>query len=324
MQLSVVTTLYQSSPYIKEFYRRVKNQAEKITQNYEIIFVNDGSPDNSLEIVSELFEEDKRIRIINLSKNFGHHRAIMTGLNYARGELVFLIDSDLEEEPEFLESFYQEMARADADVVYGVQKSRKGGLFERVTGKLFYMLFNMLSNYPIPEDLLTAKLMKKKYVSRLVKFQDPDFFLAGFWEISGFRQVPVVVKKHDKGETSYSFKRKFLMTVDAITSFSGKPLAFIFYLGILISSFSMLAALYVVFRSIFFGDLLMGWPSLIVSIWLLGGTTIFCLGIIGIYLSKIFMETKRRPFAVVKEIYENPRGMNNEFGQHSEKIADSF
>lgn len=304
MLLSIVTTVYYSAPYLKEFYERITNSVKIITDDYELIFVNDGSPDNSSDILLELFEKDKKTKIIDLSRNFGHHKAMMTGLAHAKGDLVFLIDCDLEEEPELLGKFYVEIKSSDADVVYGVQQTRKGAFFERITGNLFYKLFNLFSNYPVPPNLITTRLMSKRYVASLVEHKDREIFLAGLWAITGFKQVPFVAKKHYKCNSAYNLKRKFSVFVNSITSFSNKPLVFIFYLGCAISLLSSIAALYLIVRRIFFGVFLAGWPSLIVSVWLLGGLIIFCLGIIGIYVSKIFMETKQRPYTVIRKIYE--------------------
>src|SRR3954467_2021177 len=145
MDLSIVTTLYRSALHLEEFHRRVRAPAEKITSDYEIIFVNDGSPDNSLGIALSIYERDDRVRVIDLSRNFGHHKAMMTGLTHARGDLVFLIDSDLEEDPELLASFGEAMSQTGADVVYGVQRGRRGGLVERWSGRLFFTIFNWLS-----------------------------------------------------------------------------------------------------------------------------------------------------------------------------------
>ncbi len=305
MDLSIVTTMYYSAPYLEEFYTRVCAAAEKITDNYEVIFVNDGSPDNALDIAISLYEREDRVRVIDLSRNFGHHKAIMTGLTYARGELVFLIDCDLEEEPELLGKFYDELKSSDADVVYGVQQKRKGGFFEGISGEIFYWLFNMLSNNPLPRNSITVRLMSQRYVASLVKHQERETIIAGLWVITGFKQVPIVVKKPYKGSTTYGFGRKVSNFVNAITSFSNKPLVFIFYLGCIIVLLSSIAALYLIVRRMFFGVFLTGWPSLIVSVWLLGGLTIFCLGVIGIYLSKIFMETKQRPYTIIKALYEH-------------------
>jgi len=307
MDLSIVTTLYYSAPYLQEFYERACAAAEKVTSDYEIVFVNDGSPDESLEVVLGLCEKDERVRVIDLSRNFGHHRAIMTGLAHARGELVFLIDCDLEEEPEFLGTFHSRLKEAGADVVYGVQQTRKGGLFERLSGKLFYWTVNLLSGYAVPANLITVRLMTRRYVQSLIEHRDREIFLAGLWAITGYKQVPITVKKHDKGHSTYSFTHKISTLVNAITSSSAKPLVFIFYLGCVIVALSSTAALYLVVRRLFFGEMLAGWPSLIVSIWLLGGLTIFCLGLIGFYISKIFLETKERPYTIIREIHEGKR-----------------
>ncbi|MFC1516878.1 glycosyltransferase family 2 protein, partial [Thermodesulfobacteriota bacterium] len=145
MELSVVTTLYKSALYVEEFYRRISTEAEKITDDYEIIMVDDGSPDNSLEIALSFIENDPRLRIIELSRNFGHHKAMMTGLEHANGNLIFLIDSDLEEPPELLTQFHSQLIKEDLDVVYGYQEQkRKGGWVENIAGKLAWWFMNIL------------------------------------------------------------------------------------------------------------------------------------------------------------------------------------
>jgi putative glycosyltransferase len=299
--------MYESAPYLEEFYSRICEAAEKITSDYEIIFVNDGSPDNSFDIAFSLYEQDRRVKVINLSRNFGQHRALMAGLEHARGELIFQIDCDLEERPELLKEFYLELKNSSVDVVYGVRNTRKGRFFDRITGRLFYKLFNLFSYYAVPEEPLNARLMKRRYVVSLIQHKEREFFMAGLWAIAGFKQQPLTVDKSYKGESAYTFKRKIEMFVNAITSFSNKPLVYIFYLGCTISILSGTAALYLIIRRLFFSELLAGWPSLIVSLWLLGGLTLFCLGIIGIYLSKIFIETKQRPYTIIEEIYERSK-----------------
>jgi putative glycosyltransferase len=306
MDLSIVTTLYRSAPYLEEFYARARAAAEAITSDFEIIFVNDGSPDNSLEVALSLFEKDGRVKVVDLARNFGHHKPMMTGIADARGALVFLIDSDLEEEPELLDLFYTRLKETGADVAYGVQQQRKGGLFERLSGALYFKLFNLLSTYPVPANLITARLMTRRYVAALVSHRERELCLSGLWAITGFEQVPVKVRKHHKHESSYGLSAKVYNLVNGITAFSNKPLTLIFYLGCLIITLSSIAALYLIVRRLFFGVLLEGWPSLIVSIWLLGGLTIFCLGVIGIYLSKVFIETKQRPYTIVRQVYEHP------------------
>jgi putative glycosyltransferase len=304
MDLSIVTTLYASAPYLEEFYARTCVVAERVTSDFEIILVNDGSPDNSLEIALSLYRKDARIRIVDLSRNFGHHKAMITGLIHARGDLVFLLDSDLEEEPEFLETFYERLKTTAADVVFGVQKKRKGRLFERVSGVIFFKLFNALSTHPIPKNVITARLMTRRYVRALVNHQERETLIAGLWALTGFQQVSVPVRKSHNPTSTYNLRRKGSHFVNAITSFSSKPLVLIFYIGCIILLLSTIAAIDLIIRKLIFGVLLEGWASLIVSIWLLGGLTIFCLGVIGIYLSKIFIEVKQRPYTIVKDIYE--------------------
>jgi putative glycosyltransferase len=304
MDLSIVTTLYRSAPYLEEFYARTCAVAERMTRDFEIILVNDGSPDQSLEIALSLYRKDPRVRVIDLSRNFGHHKAMMTGLTHARGDLVFLLDSDLEEEPELLERFHKELGSTGADVIYGVQEKRKGEFFERVSGVLYFKVFNLFSNHHIPPNHVTARLMTSRYVAALKQHAEHEFVMSSLWALTGFQQLPMTVRKHTKGASSYSLGQKFAHLVNAITSSSGKPLVLVFYLGCVISFLAALAAIDLIARRVFFGHLLGGWPSLIVSIWLLGGITIFCVGVIGIYLSKIFLEVKQRPYTIIKEIYE--------------------
>lgn len=304
MKLSIVTTLYHSAPYIGEFYKRMCAEASRTFSDYEIIFVNDGSPDNVLEKAVELYETDERVRIIDLSRNFGHHKAIMTGLAHTKGDLVLLIDCDLEEDPEELGRFYSEWKSSGADVVYGVQRIRMGGRLRRAAGSVFYKVFNVLSTAPITPNLMTLRLMSRRYVSALVRHQEREICISGLWVITGFTQVPLAVEKHCKGSTTYNVPKTIALLVNAVTSFSNKPLIIVFYLGFGIMLVASLAALYLIARRVFFGVLLIGWPSLIVSIWLLGGLTIFSLGIVGIYVSKIFIETKQRPYTVIRKLYE--------------------
>lgn len=305
MYLSIVTTLYNSAPFLEDFHNRIVAVADRITADYEIILVNDGSPDDSLEVAISLCERDDRIKVLELSRNFGHHKAMMTGLSHAIGDLVFLIDSDLEEEPELLETFYDRLKSAGADVVFGVQQKRKGRFLERVSGAVYFKAFNILSSYPIPQNHITARLMKKRYVAALLQHQEREFVISGLWAITGFKQVPLVVRKLSRTTSNYNLSRKISHFVNAVTSFSSKPLVFIFYLGCVILLVSSIAALDLLIRRMFFGVLLAGWPSLIISVWLLGGLTIFCLGLIGIYLSKIFIEVKHRPYTIVRTVYEH-------------------
>jgi len=304
MMVSVVTSLYCSAPYIREFHRRMSNVVSSVTSDYEIILVNDGSPDDSLQVALEVCRAHPEVSIIDLSRNFGHHKALMTGLMHARGQYVFLIDVDLEEEPELFTGFWEELMRSpDADVVYGIQSARKGGLFERVSGHLFYWLLNLLSSVRIPSNLITARLMTHRYVEALTHYREQEVFLAGLWAAAGFVQRPLVVNKLSTSQTSYSLRRKLAILINSITSFSDRPLVMIFYLGLVITLLSAGFIAKLLIQKTWFRVGVDGWVSIVASLWLLGGITIFCIGVIGIYLSKVFIETKHRPYTTIRHIY---------------------
>jgi putative glycosyltransferase len=304
MKLSVVATLYQSEKYIHEFCERAGRSAQQLVgDSYEIVLVNDGSPDNSLEVAVRLSELDRHIVVVDLSRNFGHHNAMMAGLEHALGDEVFLIDSDLEEEPEWLISFSGQMAVGKADVVYGVQKERKGGWFERWSGALFYTIFNWLSDIEHPRNVLTVRLMSRRYVNALLTHREREMVISCLWVITGFKQSAQAVKKHMSSATTYSFIKKLNHLVNAITSFSAAPLKMIFVCGVLVFCGAMVYALSLIVMRIFMSQPVDGYTSIMVSIWVLGGMIISFLGIIGIYLAKIFSETKQRPSAIVRDIY---------------------
>lgn len=305
MKLSIVTTLYYSALYIQEFYERITKSAKQITDDYEIIFVNDGSPDNSLEIAIGIHQVDSKVTVVDLSRNFGHHKAMMTGLNHAVGEYVFLIDIDLEEEPELLEDFYTDIVSDNkVDVVYGVQKKRKGGLKERITGEIFYFLYNKLSSVNVPRNLVTVRIMTQKYVKSLLEYKEQEIFIAGIWSHAGYNQRPKSIVKFSSSETTYSIRHKISLLINAVTSFSVVPLRLIFLCGSAITFFSLSYALYIATRKFLWDISIDGWTSLIVSVWFFGGLIVFSIGLIGLYLSKIFIETKKRPYTLVKQLYK--------------------
>lgn len=304
MKLSVVATLYRSAKHINEFYKRVSVSAKQIVgDEYEIILVNDGSPDNSLDLAINLTEHDSHVVLVDLSRNFGHHKAMMTGLAHAKGNKIFLIDSDLEEEPEWMIQFDEKMSQEFCDVVYGVQERRKGGWFERWSGRLFYRAFSALTGLNLSENLVTSRLMTRRYVSALLDHREREVFIAGLWQITGFDQRFLFVKKHDTSTTNYTFRKKISLLVNSVTSFTNAPLVSIFYLGLAISFIAISYILYLFTHWFFLEKPLSGWTSIIASIWLLGGMIISFIGVIGIYLSKVFMETKQRPYTIVRQIY---------------------
>jgi putative glycosyltransferase len=268
--------------------------------DFEIILVDDGSTDSSLEIAEAIARNDEKVVLIELSKNFGHHHALLAGVKESRGELVFLIDSDLEEAPELLSDFMDTMLSESCDVVYGVQADRKGSIIERITGEIFYSVFNKLSTVKVTPNLSTIRLMTRKYVNSLLSFQEREIFLGGIWEAVGFRQVGVRFHKRDKGKSSYSLKKKIDLAMRSITSFTNSPLVFLFYFGLVSSLASIVFLGALIFSWLFFETPPDGWTSVMTSIWLFGSLIIFSIGVLGLYLSVIFSEVKARPNYIVR------------------------
>ena len=308
MKLSVVTTLYKSSPYIQEFYERTRAAAKKFAgDSYEIIFVNDGSPDDSLNVAVALSEKDDKVVVVDLSRNFGHHKAIMAGLEHANGEIIFLIDSDLEESPEWLLNFAECMKQVQCDVVYGVQESRVDSGTYNFFGTLFWKLINFNSYIKIPYSPMTCRLMTAQYAKALLSVADRVLYLAGTFAWTGFKQVPyplVKVPRANGGKSTYSLSRKFLLLIDSFTSFSVLPLVMIFAVGVVVCFLSLLAGLALLALKLFNPEhIISGFTSIMLSLWFFGGMTMLSIGCVGLYLAKIFQEVKRRPLFIVKKIW---------------------
>jgi putative glycosyltransferase len=304
VELSIVTTLYNSAGTIVEFLRRSAAAAAQITPSFEIVVVDDGSPDDSLNIVLGLLASEPRVKVVELSRNFGHHAAMMTGLMHADGRYVFLIDSDLEESPELLLEFWKKLQATDMDVVYGYQKERRGDFGRRVFGRMAYAVFEALLPVKIPLNHITVRLMRRPYVDALLQHRERETAIGGLWVITGFRQIGHEVDKGARRRGSYSFRHRWHSLIDSVTSFSEVPLVGIFYLGIFISAVAALAAAGLIVRRLL-GVMGEGWASLMVSLWFIGGLLIFCVGLIGIYVSKIFIETKQRPYTIVRQIHRH-------------------
>ena len=305
MRLSIITTMYYSAPYIEEFYRRSTAAAKQITGDYEIVIVNDGSPDNAVDVAIRLHREDPKVKVIDLSRNFGHHKAMLCGLAHATGDEVFLIDCDLEESPEWVVEFHQQMSVEGCDVVYGVQARRKGHVFERYSGAAFYALVDHLGDFETTPNRTSAILMKRDYVRALNLFVEREPVFLGLSLLAGFDQRPRTVTKTSKDTTTYTLSRKIATTVNMITAFSSKPLIYIFYVGMLIFVCSVAYSSWLLVNRLFFEKPLEGWTSVIMSIWVLGGMIISFVGVVGIYVSRIFVETKQRPNVIVKRLFDS-------------------
>ncbi len=233
----------------------------------------------------------------------------MTGLDHAQGDLCFLIDSDLEEDPETLGIFYEKLQASDADVIYGFQSERKGSWSERTAGKIVYYLFDLLLPIRIPLNAMTVRLMRREYVKALLLHREQQTVIGGLWVLAGFSQVGVPLKKQSRSVPTYGVRHRWITLIDSITSFSEVPLVAIFYFGITISGLSGLIGVVLVAEKIFRRQVWPGWVSVMLSVWFLGGILIFCMGVIGIYISKIFIETKGRPYTIVRRIHGGQTGV---------------
>ncbi len=304
-RISILISLFCSEPHIQELYDRSKAAVEKVTEDYEFVFVDDGSPDEGNAVVQRLIQNDPKVRLIELSKNFGQHRALMAGLQHVRGELVFMIDSDLEEDPALLETFYHKMTSGDQeiDVVYGVMEKRKGGLLERLPGALFYAIMNRISEVPLPRNVMGARLMTSDFAKTLLEYGEAQPFLGGIIALAGYKQVGVPCEKGSKPVTSYKLRRKVNLAINALLSFSTKPLTWVLACGCIIT----LAALFGVAGILLRGGSGIGesaaWAWILASVWLLGGLVIISVGIVGLYVGRVFGQVKRRPNAIIRKIH---------------------
>ena len=306
MRLSVVSTLYRSRPFLDTFVTEILSAIRQTgITDYELIFVNDGSPDDSVAHLIELKKQIPEITIVDLSRNFGHHYAIQAGLEVSQGDYVFLIDNDLEVHPQVLTQFYAHMSNnPDLDVVYGFQEARKGGFTENYAGKIFWSVINYISEVKIPKNILTERLMTKAYVEGLLSMKDANLFLGGMMYWVGFKQEGIAVKKGlREGPSTYSFRKRMQLMVQAVTSFSGKPLEILFYFGLCVSFCSFAFLIYLGLKKIIYADeVAVGWTSIIaINVMVLGIISTF-LGLIGIYIFKIFKQVQGRPNYIIKKI----------------------
>jgi putative glycosyltransferase len=312
LKVSIVTTLYNSAPYVEEFYRRSVAAVREVSDDIEVVFVDDGSPDDSLQVaraVAERAEVD--VRIVELSRNFGHFQAVMTGLGHAEGDLIYLLDCDLEEAPELFPALYAPIREAPAgdpvDVGFGVSRRRKGKLLERLGGAVFYRVINALSRVEIPVNAVMARVMTRRYVQALLTHTERELFLNGVMTVTGFRQVAVPVDKSAKETTTYRHLHRLSVALKAITAFSDKPLTMILVGGLMLSAVAVLVTLSLVFAVLVLGvNYLSGWASLLAALCFFSGLTLAAIGVLGFYLGRVFVEVKARP-VIVKAVSEHPR-----------------
>jgi putative glycosyltransferase len=307
-KISIVTSLYKSRVFLEEFLERILASLSVINcLDFELIFVNDGSPDDSIDYLIKKQVEISQIKIIDLARNFGHHYALQSGLKYSSGDYVFIIDNDLETPPEILVDFYTRIkSDASIDVVYGYQEYRKGASFERISGDIFWKIFNKLSPVSVPKNILTERLMTRKYIDSLLLMNDSNLFLGGMFYWVGYNQIGVPVKKGMReSKSTYTFSRKINLMIYAITSFSSKPLEWMFKFGIFVSAFSTLFLIILGMNKLIYGnDIQIGWTSIVALILFVLGILSTFVGLLGVYMSKIYNQVQGRPNVIIKKIFE--------------------
>jgi putative glycosyltransferase len=303
MKLSIVSTSYQSKDTIERFIERIHVATNSLGIQYEIILVDDGSNDESKEIIKSLIPRHQNMKLIELSRNFGHHKAIMLGLEHAQGEYVFLIDSDLEEDPELVIEFFQRIAASNDDVIYGISENNGTNWLQKVISRTFWRLFRRYTKLSIPRGLCTVRIMKRNYVQALLLHKEVNVFLAGLWEITGFVQTPTIVNKTYKGSTEYTFARKFELALSSLISFSGRPLRLIALFGASVVFIALFMLFALVSRQLISGNAPEGWLSIITAITLFSGIQILSIGLVAIYVASILEEVKARPRTVIAKIW---------------------
>jgi putative glycosyltransferase len=306
MKLSVVATMYRSADYVDIFCDRIIAAAEQLTDAFEIVLVNDGSPDDSRDKAVARSLADPRIVVVDLSRNFGHHAAIVAGLDVAQGALIYLTDIDLEEQPEWLVLFWSTLHDGGHDVVFGQQEKRVSTGIQNLSGRLFWRFLGLGATFTIPKDQMTCRLMTRQYLDALMTVEDRVLYLGGVFPWVGFDHHPLLLTKSQRPDgkgSNYSLTRKIRQAFDSISSFSAAPLTAYFVIGLVIWLGSLIFGAYVVMQRLLFPDTIQsGFTSVIFSIWFLGGLIILGIGTVGQYLSKVFQEVKNRPRYIIRAV----------------------
>lgn len=270
---------------------------------FEFIFVDDGSSDQSLINIRDLRTADKRVKFIQLSRNFGHQNALKAGLDYAQGAAVISMDADLQHPPELIPALFEKW-QAGFEVVYTIRKdNQKVSCFKQATSKGFYRLTNKLAEIPMEEGTADFRLLDRKVVEALRKYTESHLFLRGIIPTLGFKQIglPYVPHARVSGQTKYSFSKMLRFALTGITSSSAKPLYFSIYAGLFFALLAFLYGMYAIYIAAFTNEAITGWTSIIASILFIGGIQLIMIGILGIYLGKLFIQSKNRPLYLITE-----------------------
>jgi len=303
---SVVVPAFNEQEVIKETYARLTRVMTGMGESYELIFVNDGSKDQTAQIIAEFCENDSSVRLINFTRNFGHMPAISAGMEHARGQAIFVIDADLQDPPEV----FPEMAakwKEGYHVIYGKRIKRKGEtVFKRMTAKIFYRFLRKMTSVDLPPDTGEFRLIDRKVCDAVNKLPEKNRYIRGLVSWVGFKQVPVEYQREKRfaGETKYPLRKMISFAMDAITSFSYRPLKFATLLGMIISVLSFLFILYVLYQVFFTDRTIAGWASTIAAILFTQGIVLMLLGLMGEYIGRIYTEIQNRPNYIIQEIIE--------------------
>lgn len=303
IKYSVIIPMYNEEAVIQETYRRIKKVMSAEGESYELIFVNDGSSDACAAIVRDYAAWDATVKLIDFSRNFGHQIAITAGMDYAAGEAVIIIDADLQDPPELIRAMIERW-REGYEVVYAQRVKRKGeSLFKKWSAAAFYRVLRSASETPIPLDTGDFRLMDRKVVNELKKLPESNRFVRGLVSWVGFRQIAVPFERDERlaGETKYPLKRMLKLSLDGLTSFSGKPLKLASYLGGLFTGVGLLSLLYAAGEALFTRFSAPEWAPLAGLMLFCSGIVLLILGVLGEYVGRIYEEAKGRPLYIVRE-----------------------
>jgi glycosyltransferase involved in cell wall biosynthesis len=304
IQISIVIPTCNEEGNIFPMYERLVAVMNGIhVSEFEFIFVDDGSSDQSLINIRDLRTADKRVKFIQLSRNFGHQNALKAGLDYAQGAAVISMDADLQHPPELIPALFEKW-QAGFEVVYTIRKdNQKVSCFKQATSKGFYRLTNKLAEIPMEEGTADFRLLDRKVVEALRKYTESHLFLRGIIPTLGFKQIglPYVPHARVSGQTKYSFSKMLRFALTGITSSSAKPLYFSIYAGLFFALLAFLYGMYAIYIAAFTNEAITGWTSIIASILFIGGIQLIMIGILGIYLGKLFIQSKNRPLYLITE-----------------------
>lgn len=302
MHISVVIPVYKAQECLHELYRRLKISLETITYDFEIILVEDCGGDRSWEIIQELTQADPRVKGIQFSRNFGQHYGITAGLDYCNGDWIVVMDCDLQDRPEEIPRLYSK-AQEGYDVVLADRGERSHPWLKKVASKCFYKIFSYLADIDYDGRAGNFRIMSRKVVENFRQIREQLRFFGGLVHWMGFRtaSIPVVHEESSSGKSTYTIRKLVKLSVDTIIAYSDKPLRLSIKFGFVMSLLAFAYGLWILYRAAVYGVAVVGWSSLIVSIYFIGGIIIGVLGIIGLYLGKCFDEVKKRPLYIIAE-----------------------